>query len=229
MDKVTFVCVYKTGPKFTPEAIHLLRRQVMHYGGGHFNFLCITDHEALLRDYPEWTLELERKDVEGWWCLPEKFRITGPVMFTGIDTVICGDLSPFADVARACPQDVVYMIHPFRIPNKFNRLYANGIMLWNGNHKWFYDEYDYAMARIDFPLEQDYTSAMFIKHNYNIRVVQKAVDGVLSWKVSMERSMEAPPEGTRVVLFHGKEKPHLFPGGSWVHSHVQKFKDKANA
>ena len=224
MDKVKFVIVYKTGPKFNKQSIYLLRNQVLRYDTGNdFEFLCITDHKELLAEHPEWTLELERKDVKGWWCLPEKFRITGPVMFTGIDTVICGDLAPFARVARACVQDEVYMIHPFRIPNRFNRLYANGVMLWNGNHKWLYDNYDYAMAEESFPLEQDYTSAMFIKHNYNIKVVQKAVDGVVSWKVSMERSMEAPPKGTRIMLFHGKQKPHLFTSG-WISDHLKRFK-----
>ena len=165
-----------------------------------------------MRDCPEWTLELERKNVEGWWCLPEKFRVEGPVMFTGIDTIVCGDLAPFAELARVCPRPeddkVVYMIHPMKFPNKHNRLFANGIMLWNGDHSWFYRNYDYDMAANEFPLEQDYTSAMFIKNGYTIRVVQHAVDGVYSWKADMKRSMAPPPEDTRVLLFHGKEKPH---------------------
>ena len=225
MDKVKFVIIYKTGPKFNPLSIHLLRRQVERYDrNGEFEFLCITDHPDLLRDYPEWTLELERKNVVGWWCLPEKFRVKGPVMFTGIDTIICGDLAPFAKVARECPdKNVVYMIHPFKIPNKHNRLYANGIMLWNGDHSWMFRDYDYTMAADDFPLEQDYTSAMFIKYGYNIRVVQHAVDGVCSWKVNMQRSMAPPPDDTRVLLFHGKEKPHLFDRG-WVKQHLEEFR-----
>lgn len=225
--KVKFVIVYKTGPKFTAESIHLLKRQVEHYDrNDEFEFLCVTDHEGLLKDHPEWTLELERKNVEGWWCLPEKFRIEGPVMFTGIDTIICGDLAPFAKLARECPRPeedkVVYMIHPFRIPNHFNRLYANGIMVWNGNHDWFYHDYDYDMAKTKFPLEQDYTSAMFIKNGYNIRVLQHAVPGIYSWKASLNRSMDAPPEDTCVLLFHGKEKPHLFKDG-WIAQHVERF------
>lgn len=222
--KVKYVVVYKTGPKFTADSIHLLRRQVeRHDRNEEFEFMCITDHEGLLHDCPEWTLSLNRRNVEGWWCLPEKFRIVGPVVFTGIDTIICGDLAPFANVARECPTEkIVYMIHPFKIPNHFNRLYANGVMIWNGNHKWFYRDYNYTMAATQFPLEQDYTSAMFIKNGYDIRVVQHAIPGIYSWKASLDRSMGAPPEDTCMILFHGKEKPHLFTSG-WIFEHVKRF------
>jgi len=195
---------------------------VERFGGERFRFLCITDHEDLLKNHSEWAIPLKRPGVEGWWCLPEKFRITGPVMFTGIDTVICGDIAPFADAALACPEDALYMIHPFRIPNRFNRLYANGILLWNGDHSWFFRDYDYTMAKTQFPLEQDYTSAMFIKHNYDIRVVQKAVPGVYSWKVNLNKSVDRPPEDARVILFHGKQKPHLETKG-WLGEHIERF------
>jgi hypothetical protein len=227
MSKVKFLIVYKTGPKFNPSSIHLLRRQVEHYDrNGEFEFLCITDHPDLLRDYPEWTLELERKNVEGWWCLPEKFRVEGPVMFTGIDTVICGDLAPFAKLARECPrpeeEKLVYMIHPMRFPNRHNRVFANGIMVWNGLHKWFYNGYEYQVAATKYPLEQDYTAARLIQNGYNIKVLQHAVDGIYSWKANLNRTMDAPPEDTRVLLFHGKEKPHLFNEG-WIAQHVKRF------
>lgn len=227
MNKVKFLIVYKTGPKFTPESIHLLRRQVEHYDkNNEFEFLCITDHKALLLDYPEWTLELERKNVEGWWCLPEKFRVKGPVMFAGIDTVICGDLAPFAKLARACPKPeddkTVYMIHPMRFPNKYHRLYANGIMLWNGLHDWFYEGYDYKVAATKYPLEQDYTSARLIENGYNIKVLQHEIAGIYSWKAHLAKSMAEPPKDACVILFHGKEKPHLFRDG-WYYEHIRKF------
>jgi hypothetical protein len=227
MDRVKFVIVYKTGPKFIPDAIHLLKRQVERWDiNDEFEFLCITDNEELLRDFSEWTLELERKDKEGWWCLPEKFRVEGPVMFTGIDTVICGPLAPFAELARKCPrpedEKLVYMIHPMRFPNRYHRVFANGIMVWNGLHKWFYNGYDYKVAATRYPLEQDYTSARLIENGYNIRVLQHEVPGIYSWKAHLDRSMSAPPEDACVILFHGKEKPHLFRDG-WYYEHIKGF------
>lgn len=212
MTQVKFVCVYRTGPKFTPEYVHRLKSMVDRQGKGRFDFVCLTDHPDVLAT-EDWAVALLRPEHEGWWCLPEKFRITGPVVFSGLDTIFMGDITNFADLALNCLEKEVYMIHPFRIPNRANRLFANGMMAWNGDLSYMYEKYDYKMARA-FPLEQDYTSGMLIKSGKNIKVIQHEIPGVHSFKVDL---MKGPPRrNTKVVIFHGEPGVHKLLDKNWV-------------
>lgn len=213
MNKVKYVCVYKTGPKFTAEYVHRLKGMVDRQGKGRFEFVCLTDHVILL-EQESWAIPLERPQHEGWWSLPEKFRINGPVIFSGLDTIIMDDITGLADIALNCDKQDVYMIHPFRIPNKFNRLFANGMMAWNGDLSYMYEDYNYKMAAKDFPLEQDYTSAMLIKSGKNIKVLQHAFPGIHSYKVTLNKGNPQPD--TKVVLFHGEPGVHKLQDCSWV-------------
>lgn len=213
MTRVKYVCVYRTGPKFNPEYVYRLKRMVERHGEGQFDFVCLTNHPGLLKN-EEWAVALLKPEHKGWWCLPEKFRITGPVVFSGLDTIFLKSITPFIDVALNCPKNDVYMIHPFRIPNKYNRLFANGMMVWNGDLTYMYEDYDYVMADKDFPLEQDYTSAMLIKSGKNIRVVQHAVSGIHSFKVDLKQG--GPRKNTRIVIFHGEPGVHKLKDRTWV-------------
>ncbi len=195
-----FVCVYKRGAKFTPEYVYRLRNMVNLHGEQRIEFLCVTDHPEVL-GYP-WTLPLERPEKEGWWALPEKFRIKGPVVFAGLDTIIMDSLAPFIDLAESLDEKTVGMIHCFRFPNKFSRLYANGMMVWNTDLSAIYEEYRYGEARTQYPLEQDYTSAQLIQRGYDIIVLQNRISGIASFKRTCNQG--TPPAGTRVVLFHGR-------------------------
>lgn len=207
---ISFVCVYKVGPKFSPAYVWNLKRAVEQHGNGEFRFVCLTDHPVLWQY--DWTIPLERPDKQGWWCLPEKFRIQGPVMFTGLDTIILKSLSPFAEIARKCHENTVYMIHAFRFPNTFNRIFANGIMIWNTDLSWFYREYDYELAT-RYPLEQDYTSATLVQRGYDLKALQSHVDGVHSFKRTLLQKEPLPD--TRIVLFHGKPAVHQIKN-EWI-------------
>ena len=201
-EKVKFVCCYRTGPKFNPEHIYKLKKQVSRHSRGQLQFTCLTNHPSLISE--DWAIALERPEKKGWWCLTEKFRITGPVVFSGLDTIVLGSLLPFVDLAKSIsPEDkTVYMIHPFRFPNKYYRLYANGMMVWNGDLSAIYNEYNYDVANDRYVLEQDYTSAQLIERGYNIRVLQNEITGIESFKRTCNKG--APPKGARIVLFHGK-------------------------
>ncbi len=133
-EKIKFVCVYKTGPDFSKEYVLKMKNMVDRHGAGRFEFICLTDSPELL-NVTDYCIPLERNH-EGWWSLPEKFRITGKVMFVGLDTVIMDSLEPFAELVDQYNVREVYMIHALRFPNRSNRLYANGIMLWNTDLRW---------------------------------------------------------------------------------------------
>lgn len=195
-----FVCVYKRGPNFSPDYVFNLKSMVDRHSKGKLEFVCLTDHPEVLEN--DWAIALERPDKQGWWCLPEKFRITGPVIFSGLDTIIVDSLKPFMDLAKKVDKKTVYMIHCFRFPNRCNRLYANGMMVWNTDLTELYEQYQYKIAATQYPLEQDYTSAQLIERGFNIKVLQHDVSGIESFKRTCDKS--TPPVGARVILFHGK-------------------------
>ena len=105
------------------------------------------------------------------------------------------------------------MIKTLRFPNQANRLYANGIMLWNGDLSWMYRTYDYKVASTEYPLEQDYTSARLINGGCNIRVIQSAVSGVYSYKIHCRDELQPNP---RVILFHGIPRLHQLRNVRWI-------------
>lgn len=208
---VKYVCVYGMGEKFGPRYVLNLKSAVERHGNGRFEFVCLTNDKRLFGE--SWAIPLLRPRQQGWWVLPEKFRITGPVVFSGLDTLILDDISPLADLALECPEDEVYMIHPFRLPNKGNRVFANGMMVWNTDLTYMFEDYDYTVAA-GCVLEQDYTSAMLIKSGKDIRVLQKRFPGIHSWKVTLNRG--APRPDTKIVLFHGNPGVHQLQKKQWV-------------
>lgn len=210
-EKIKFVCIYKMGADFSKEYVLKLKGMVDRHGDGKFDFVCFTDNPELLERY-DYCIEFER-DHAGWWSLPEKFRITGKAMFVGLDTVIVGSLKPFASLINKCPRKTVYMIKALRFPNKSNRLFANGIMLWNGDLRWLFESYNYVEAKTQYPLEQDYTSARLVDGGHDIRVIQSAVSGIYSYKINC---LEGLPEDARIVLFHGKPRLHQLRDVRWI-------------
>lgn len=199
--KPTFACVLKLGGDYLPEHVRALATQVRRHTTIPHNFVCYTDYSGsidgvtsipLLSGYP------------GWWSVPEVYRQKGPTVITGIDTVIRGNIDGLFRIAMDSRPSDFWMIRAFADPKKT----ASGIMIYNGDWSWLWDEYQYPQVKSQFIGEQDYTNAMFKSRGIVPKIVQNKFSGIYSWKKHCRRNI---PANCRIILFHGKPRPFEVP------------------
>jgi len=209
----TFGCIYKTGGDYTMVDVLRLKHNVERRTSVPYNFVCFTDDINLL---PTSAMEDGRIDVvevldhwarpllqnnPGWWSVPEVFRLTGPVVVTGLDTVFVGSVDPFFELAETCTPEQFYMIHAF----KRSEVWASGFMVWNGDWSWLFNEFNYKEDSREFVGEQRYTRTRLLERGVAIQGVQDAIDGIYSYKHHVRG--KGLPEDARAILFHGRPRP----------------------
>lgn len=96
---LTVACV-RTGEKYGPEYVYRLRSAVERHLRVPFRFVCLTDFPDELPDIS--TIDISRFALPGWYGKMALFEPTWRqghrVLFFDLDTVICGDLGPLADL-----------------------------------------------------------------------------------------------------------------------------------
>ena len=222
---VQFTCVYKTGGAYDiTDYVGPLQRAVDRHMTVPHTFACLTDAQ------PEFdgTLIPLVADLAGWWSIIEVFKITDrPVIFTGLDTVLVGDLDPLAKVAQECKPGEMYMLRPFRdhehhqrvkestrdVPKIADHRWASGIMIWNGDFSWIFDEFIPRQHMRAFKMEQKYTTSKIRERQVPVNAIQDVYKGVVSYKHHCRRAL--PPDA-RFVLFHGLPRPHQVADVPWV-------------
>jgi len=130
------------------------------------------------------------------------FRLTGPVMVTGLDTVFVGEIDPFFQLAESCSEDDFYMIHAF----KKKEVWASGFMVWNGDWSWLYNDFDYKKDAPEFEWEQRYTKTRVLGKGIEIQGVQDKISGIYSYKHHCRQQRKLPADA-RAILFHGRPRP----------------------
>ena len=220
--KPTFGCVYKTGGDYSLVDPLRLKHNVEKRTTVDYNFVCFTDNRELLptemltagQSHPTpmygdfegvdyWAKPL-LAGYPGWWSVPEVFRLKGPVVVTGLDTVFVGSIDPFFELALSLGSDEFYMIHAF---NR-KEVWASGFMVWNGDWSWLWEEFNYKEHAPRFVGEQRYTRTSLLERGVEIKGVQDRIDGIYSYKHHV-RYKEMPADA-RAILFHGKPRPsHL--------------------
>jgi len=197
--KPVFACVLKMGGDYKPEHVRALAQQVRKNTTVDHDFICYSDCDILgVKTIPL------KKGYPGWWSVPEVYRQKGPTIITGIDTVIRGNIDDlFALAVKSQSQDF-WMIRAFANPKKT----ASGIMIYNGDWSWLWDEYRYPQVKTQFAGEQDYTNAMFKSKGITPKIIQDVFPGVYSWKKHCKNGI---PSDCRVILFHGKPRPFDVP------------------
>lgn len=204
----TFVCVLKSGGDFDASDVEKLRKGVESNVSQNVRFLCLSDvpvpceRDKLEKEYP------------GWWSVPEVFRIKGPVVFTGLDTVFTGSIDCLFDLALKAKENDFYMIKAF---NKLNK-WASGIMVWNGDWSWIWDEFSYPRHTRRFRGEQEHTIYQMLKHNKEIKTINKYIDGIYSYKWHCRNKL---PSDSRIVLFHGNPRP-VQAKAEWIGDYYDK-------
>lgn len=211
--KPTFGCVYKTGGDYSATDVIRLKANIERHTSMDFQFVCFTDDPVLLpTDVNGVTDEFEAdgeghwakpliNNWPGWWSVPELYRLTGPVMVTGLDTIFVGPVDPFFELAQQA-QDEFYMIHAF----KKKEVWASGFMAWNGDWTWLYNEMKYPEEADKYKWESRYTKGKLAQHEIEIRGVQDYIDGIYSYKHHCRREGR-PPKDARAILFHGRPRP----------------------
>lgn len=197
----TFACVLKSGGDYKPEHVRVLAKQVETHTTVSYRFVCYSDIDTIPGVE---TIKLEG-EFEGWWAVPEVFRNQGPTIITGIDTVIYQNIDALFKIAINSSSEDFWMIRAFANPNKT----ASGIMIYNGDWSWLWEEYKTANASKSFRGEQDYTISKLKERNITPKIIQDAFQGIYSWKKHCRAY--GIPSDCRVILFHGKPRPHEVP------------------
>jgi len=143
----------------------------------------------------------------GWWAKIELFKLKGPVLYFDLDTYVCGDISLAAEnLLIEAKNDVspsFFMLESFA-SKRFNspHKWASGVMAWTGDWSSIYD--DFMPSDMD-EYEWDQRYIVSALGNTIIQPVQDLIPDIVSYKHHCKNGI---PEGTQVVCFHGKPRPH---------------------
>lgn len=198
---LTFCVVLKSGGDYIPEDPIILSRQVYRHMTVPHRFVCLTDMDVQ-DDYVE-AIPLKH-GWPGWWSLVETFRMTGPVIVTGLDTLIVNDINPLAELALTCPPDVFYMTKPQLPGLRKGKKMNSGVMMWNGDWSWLYKQFKpQYISR--FGMEEKYTEWQLVRNKIRVWLLQDYFTGFYSYKLTVKPM--GMPQDARIVAFHGKPRP----------------------
>lgn len=153
-------------------------------------FVCLTDGDGLLFDWP------------GWWAKMEIFRLHGPVLYMDLDMTVRADLTPLLDAVAK---------HEFIALRDFNpqtRETCSALMGWSGDMSpllaRFADDPEAAMASCKTP--RWWGDQGFIERHGPAPVCWQDIlpGAAVSYKKHCRAGV---PEGVRVVCYHGKPRP----------------------
>jgi hypothetical protein len=193
---ITVACVLRSGNVYTPEWVDALQKGVTRYLSEPFSFCALSDlpgFEPLRERWPR------------WWAKLELFRpglFTGPVLYLDLDTVVVGDLGDLARYAGA-----------FAMLSSFYRplLAQSGVMAWNPGPETAALWETFSEAP-DWWMRHYYGDGDFLHAHAKPERLQELFPGqIVSYK---KHARQGPPDGARVVCFHGQPRPHEAPG--WV-------------
>ncbi len=191
----SFVCVLKSGGDFTPKHVQILQRMVSTHIPSTDKFICYSDIKVPGVE----TIKLQL-GLKGKYSMVEVFRHPGRVLVTGLDTIITKNIDHVWDLLNHSGPSDFWMIDSFNP----NRTYANGVMGWNGDWSWMFDEFQDPKAYYDYRLEQQFTIKKLESDKANIKVFNKHLN-IYSYK---HHCKEKLPKDAEIVLFHGFPRPH---------------------
>lgn len=161
-----------------------------------FRFVCFVDYP---RDFVE---PIEQELIQGepnYGSCIQPYKLNEPMILVGLDTIIVGDCDHLAAYAIgadkiAVPRDP---IHPPKV--------CNGVALVPGGHARIWTEFP-GGNDMDWIRAQD------------VNVIDDIFPGqVASYRVHIKKT--GLTADTRIVYFHGREKPHELPHVGWIDRH----------
>lgn len=157
-----------------------------------FEFVCFTDK---VRAFAE---PIDQEPLTGdlnYGALMEPYRLNRPMILTGLDTIVTGNINHLAEYCLeggqlAVPRD------PF-----FPETVCNGVALVPGGHGWVYDQWLEDRASIE-----GYAKDMMFIRSLDTAVIDDMWPGeVVSFKGHVK---EYGLDGVKICYFHGEQKPH---------------------
>lgn len=229
---LTVACVLKYGGEYDARYVRALSRGVRKHLKPPFEFVCLSDRASDVdRDCAglvDSTVWLDHRELPGWWAKLEVFRLSGPVLYLDLDTVITGSLEPLADIVqlRLSERQLLmvadfYRDHPqsgiLGWSCEMSAIYASFLRDYAADATWSPGRHNPGMkvAGLRFPGDGDWIRRHAAAEDIDVIMAQRVIPGVVSYKVNVaERSL---PVGTSVVCFHGKPRPHeLSPVPEWM-------------
>lgn len=194
---LTFLVVLRSGGDYDISYVEKMREMVFRHLHLPHRFVCLSDDARAPGYIPL------KQDWPGWWAVIEMFRIKGPVIATGLDTVIINSIDRLGKLALTCPETSFYMCRPQSGAIRRGTKWSSGIMIWNGDWSGIYSDFSVRLIP-KFIGEQEYSSSWLMNVGANIRVLQDCFSGIVSYKNDCQAGL---PAKTKVVLFHGKPRP----------------------
>lgn len=195
--------VLRSGGHYDVDYVERFARSIQEQG---LRFVCLSDvpvpcpRICLVRNWP------------GWLSKIELFRLSEPVLYLDLDTVVTGDLRP---LFRTAPGFT--MLEDFTQPGKP----ASGVMSWMGDFSRIYNEFHDSLVPLYRHWRPNRGDAGWIERHVTAELFPS--DGsIVSYKLGLQGS--AVPEGCRAVCFHGKPRPRDV---GWLDK-VTKWKTTAN-
>lgn len=210
---VTVACVLYQGEDvpahslgiFTPEWVDRLYRGIRRNTSHPFRFVCYCDREYEFHEPVE--RRMLKLPYRNMFSLLEVFREDlGRVVFMGLDTIITGDLDGLMsyDGPFAMLRDPYFPERP-----------CSGVMafpytpqVWENFER---DHEKHAKAHTMFGQPSD---MIYLATQQHV-LIDDHVDGIYSYKVHIKPN-PALLQKSRIVYFHGREKPHELAGMAWV-------------
>ena len=188
------ICVLKSGGDFDSSYVYKLFDSLKEYVKIPFTFHCLSD------------LQMEgispaplTQGLHGWWSKLEIFRFSGPALYLDLDTIITGNITDLIKEVELLHSDCFYMLEAFNS----SRLFASGIMAWNGNWSWLTKSC--IRNRSIFFWDQDCIYYTLKRDNIQVLPIHRSDHGIYSYK---HHCREKVPEDAKVICFHGKPRPH---------------------
>ena len=223
--KLTVCCVLRSGGEFKPEHAASLQAGVRKHLSVEHEFVCLAD--GLLAGMHTTLLD---HDWPGWWAKLEMFRLTGPVLFLDLDTVIIGSLDPLANAVLAMDENDVMMMRQLtrRSQPHLPHPWTAGMTAWNGDLSQVYESFVDAVNEGSFRAgtnirelqragklvtttgvhkdNEQWTAAELKARDYHIIAVQDVVPGIIqSYKFDLLCKKQAPT--SPIIVFHGQPRP----------------------
>lgn len=199
---VTIACVLKSGGDYTVGYVDALWKAVVKNSAYPINLVCLSNIKGEHQD-------IALKDnLPGWWSKIELFKLKGPVVYLDLDTVIVGSIDPLIELACLCGEDEFFMLRALNPKRKR----ASGVMIWNGDWSWIHSEFkDKYIERIRW--DQKYIELKLARREIKAKSIQDYITGIYSYKLHCKPK---PPEDARIILFHGRPRPHEVNWLGWV-------------
>lgn len=143
--------------------------------------MCLSDVDVPCERVPLIT------ELPGWYAKLELFRLTGPVLYFDLDTVITGDLS-----------EITSYPHQFTMLRDFTHpeYPASGVMAWHGDYGFLLD--DFTMNHPGHG-DQGYIGS---------KIAPDLFQEMFPGQIVSRKQPDLRNANERVVCFHGDPRPH---------------------